>query len=179
MTKDIKSPPPSLTKSGLMKLLIVILLGMGAFFLVLAIDQLSRGGLLQRFDDFATDMGSSYRQWFRKQSTGNLLVLLPLSFGGGLVASISPCILSLLPVNLSYIGTREFTSRRDAFFKAGAFVLGVVTVLSLFGLFSSFQGLVMVKYQGYFQAAVGVLIILMGLSLGGIVRLPLPQTLLD
>ncbi|UBF26886.1 cytochrome c biogenesis protein CcdA [Kovacikia minuta CCNUW1] len=160
------------------KLVLLISLGAAAAFLVFAVDYLNRGELLMGFDNFVTDLGSNYRQWFRQQPTSNLLVLLPLSFFGGLVASISPCILSMLPVNLSYIGTREFTSRWDAFFKAGAFVLGVVTVLSLFGLFSSFQGLVLIKYQGYFQIAVGMLIILMGLSMAGVLKLPMPQTLL-
>jgi cytochrome c-type biogenesis protein len=48
--------------------------------------------------------------------------LLPLAFAGGLISSLSPCQLSLLGVNLSYIGTREFTSRKDALIKAIAFV---------------------------------------------------------
>lgn len=159
----------------LTKFLLLLVLFLGAAMIVVLVDQVNRGGLLRGFDHFVTNQGSIYRQWFRQQNTSNLLVLLLLSFGGGLIASISPCILSLLPVNLSYIGTRDITSRWDAFTKASTFVLGVVTVLSLFGLFSSLQGLVLIRYQGYFQVAVGLLIILMGLSLAGIVRLPLPQ----
>jgi cytochrome c-type biogenesis protein len=81
----------------------------------------------------------------------------------------------LLGVNLTYIGTREFTSRWDALIKAGAFVLGVVTVLSLLGLFSSFAGAVMVGYRGYVNIAVGAVILVMGLSLLEIIRLPLPK----
>ncbi|WP_204368587.1 hypothetical protein [Neosynechococcus sphagnicola] len=37
-------------------------------------------------------------------------------------------------MNLSYIGTHTITSRQQAFWKAAAFVLGVVTVLSTLGL---------------------------------------------
>jgi cytochrome c-type biogenesis protein len=81
-----------------------------------------------------------YQQWFDRQDTTNPLVLLPLAFIGGVLASVSPCILALLPVNLSYIGTLKIKSRRDAFIKAGFFVLGSVTILSLFGLVSSFAG---------------------------------------
>ena len=33
-----------------------------------------------------------YQQWLDKQNTNNTLVLLPLAFTGGLLASISPCI---------------------------------------------------------------------------------------
>jgi cytochrome c-type biogenesis protein len=118
---------------------------------------------------------NAYQRWFNQQDTTNPALLIPLAFGGGLVASLSPCILALLPLNLTYIGTRGITSRRDAFFKAGAFVLGAVTVLSLFGLFSGFASAVVVDYKGYIHAAVGVLIVVMGLGLLGVIRLPLPQ----
>jgi cytochrome c-type biogenesis protein len=116
-----------------------------------------------------------YQQWFAQQNTGNPLVLMPLAFAGGVLASVSPCILALLPVNLSYIGTLKITSRWDAFTKAGLFVLGAVTILSLFGLVSSFAGAVMVDYRGYINGVVGLIMVVMGLWLLGMVKLPLPQ----
>jgi cytochrome c-type biogenesis protein len=118
---------------------------------------------------------NQYQQWFNQQDTANPLVLLPLAFIGGLLASVSPCILALLPVNLSYIGTLKIKSRWDAFVKSGLFVLGAVTILSLFGLVSSFAGAVMVDYRGYINVVVGLIMALMGLWLMGVVKLPLPQ----
>lgn len=115
-----------------------------------------------------------YQDWFSRQDTANPLVLLPLAFIGGIIASISPCILALLPVNLSYIGTLNIKSRWDAFTKAGLFVLGAVTILSLFGLVSSFAGAVMVDYRGYINVVVGTIMVVMGLWLIGVVKLPLP-----
>jgi len=115
-----------------------------------------------------------YQQWFDQQDTANPLVLLPLAFLGGVLASVSPCILALLPVNLSYIGTLKINSRWDAFTKAGMFVLGAVTILSLFGLVSSFAGAVMVEYRGYINIVVGLIMALMGLWLIGVIKLPLP-----
>jgi len=116
-----------------------------------------------------------YQQWFNQQDTANPFVLLPLAFIGGLLASVSPCILALLPVNLSYIGTLKINSRWDAFTKAGLFVLGAVTILSLFGLVSSFAGAVMVEYRGYINIVVGLIMAVMGLWLMGVVKIPLPQ----
>ncbi|UKO98651.1 cytochrome c biogenesis CcdA family protein [Nostoc sp. UHCC 0870] len=116
-----------------------------------------------------------YQQWFNQQDTANPSVLLPLAFVGGLLASVSPCILALLPVNLSYIGTLKIKSRWDAFTKAGLFVLGAVTILSLFGLVSSFAGAVMVEYRGYINIVVGLIMAVMGLWLMGVVKIPLPQ----
>jgi len=119
---------------------------------------------------------NQYQQWFDRQEQTNPFVLLPLAFAGGVLASVSPCILALLPVNLSYIGTLNITSRRDAFSKAGFFVLGAVTILSLFGLVSSFAGAVMVDYRGYINVVVGAIMVVMGLGLIGVFKLSLPQT---
>lgn len=165
----------SVAASRWTKLFLLLLLGIGIALLVVVVEQVNHMGVLRTFDYFVTTLGSNYRQWFQQQNTNNLPLLLVLSFAGGLVASISPCILSLLPINLTYIGTREITSRRDAFFKAGAFVLGVITILSLFGLFSSLAAIVLIRFRGYFHILVGVIILVMGLSLAGLIQLPLPR----
>lgn len=162
-------------KSPSFKLLLFVLLAVGVALLVILVEQAGKVGVLRGLDGVAIQVGMEYRRWFQQQDVSNAGLLILFSFLGGLVASISPCILSLLPVNLSYIGTRDITSRHDALLKASAFVLGVVTVLSLFGLFSSLMGFVLVQFQGYFHFAVGLVIGLMGLSLLGILRLPLPQ----
>jgi cytochrome c-type biogenesis protein len=120
-----------------------------------------------------------YQEWFSKQDTANPLVLMPLAFIGGLIASVSPCILALLPLNLSYIGTRKITSRGDAFVKAGLFVLGNVIILGLFGLASSFAGMVMVEYRGHINVVVGAIILIMGLGLLGLIKIPLPEINVD
>ncbi len=120
-------------------------------------------------------MENRYQEWFSQQDTANPMVLMPLAFTGGLIASISPCILAMLPINLSYIGTRNITSRKDALIKAGMFVLGNVIILSLFGLVSSFAGLVIVEYRGHINVAVGAIILIMGLGLLGLIRIPLPH----
>lgn len=131
----------------------------------------------QPLQNVVLNLERSYEQWMT-QTTGtqNPVLLLPLAFMGGLVASISPCILALLPVNLSYIGTREIHSRREAFAKASFFVLGVATTLSLLGLFSSWVGYAVMQFRGYIYGAIGIIILLLGLSILEVVRLPLPQT---
>ncbi|MEB3320198.1 MAG: cytochrome c biogenesis protein CcdA [Cyanobium sp.] len=143
---------------GLIALLSVIVLG----------PQLSR--LLTTLISLAEN---NYQQWLNQQDTSNPLLLLPLAFAGGLLASVSPCILALLPVNLSYIGTLKIESRLDAFSKASMFVLGSVTILSLIGLVSSFAGALMIDYRGFIHVAVGLVMAVMGLWLAGILQLPL------
>jgi cytochrome c-type biogenesis protein len=172
----IRSTPPTVSS----KIAKAPLLLYGALALVvLVVALVNIGPVSSGIEHWVTTLGNDYQKWFSSQDTTNPFVLLPLSFAGGLIASVSPCILALLPVNLSYIGTRKITSRWNAFVKAGSFVLGAVTVLSLFGLFSSFAGLVIVEYKGYINIAVGLIIFWMGLSLLEIIRLPLPQVDLD
>ncbi len=116
-----------------------------------------------------------YQQWLEQQNTSNPFFLVPAAFGGGLIASISPCILSLLPINLSYIGTLTITSRRDAFVKASLFTLGVTTIFSLLGLFTSLASAVLLDYRGYTDIVIGTIIFVMGLSFAGLFYIPLPN----
>jgi cytochrome c-type biogenesis protein len=151
----------------------LIYLGLGVLALVLV---LTLGPVLSHpIERVISIVENRYQQWFDQQDTANPVVLIPLAFIGGVLASVSPCILALLPVNLSYIGTLKIKSRWDAFTKAGLFVLGAVTILSLFGLASSFAGAVMVEYRGYINIVVGLIMAVMGLWLMGIVKIPLPQ----
>lgn len=146
-------------------------LGLLALILVLTVGPI----ISHPIEQVISIVENRYQQWFDLQDTTNPLILLPLAFVGGVLASVSPCILALLPVNLSYIGTLKIKSRWDAFVKAGLFVLGAVTILSLFGLVSSFAGAVMVEYRGYINVVVGLIMAVMGLWLMGVVKLPLPQ----
>lgn len=156
-------------------LLLLVALFIGSLLTVWAVEQFLKSLIYQAVLEFAFTSGETFDRWFQGQSTRNPLLLIGFAFLGGLVASISPCILSLLPVNLSYIGTREINSRQEAVIRASAFVCGVVTVLSILGLFSSFAGFVFVQFRGYFHLIVGVIIVLMALSLAGIITLPLPK----
>ncbi len=143
---------------------------LGFVLALLVIDPISKG-----LEYTISIIENRYQEWFAQQDTANPLVLMPLAFTGGLIASISPCILAMLPINLSYIGTRNITSRKDAFIKASLFVLGNVIILSLFGLVSSFAGFVIVEYRGHINVVVGAIILVMGLGLLGLIRIPLPQ----
>lgn len=140
---------------------------------------LTNGSVSQGLEHSISLAENSYQQWFSNQDTTNPLVLMPLAFVGGLLASVSPCILALLPVNLSYIGTRNITSRRDALLNAGLFVLGNVIVLSLFGLVSSFASVVIVEYRGHVNVVVGAIILFMGIGLLGLIQIPLPRIHID
>lgn len=100
--------------------------------------------------------------------------LLGIAFLGGLVASISPCILGMLPVNLAYIGAVGVRSRAQAAVVASTFVAGVVVVNAVLGLFSSLLFALFVEYRETVNVVVGVLMVIMGLWMAGWVRLHVP-----
>lgn len=104
-----------------------------------------------------------------------LPLLILLSFGGGLAASLTPCVLSMLPMNLSYIGTSNITSKTDALKKSLSFVFGAACIFSLLGLFASFASFIMIEFRGYVHIVIGIFILFMALSELEIVKLPLPQ----
>ena len=104
-----------------------------------------------------------------------LPLLILLSFGGGLAASLTPCVIAMLPMNLSYIGTANITSKFDALKKSLFFVLGAAFIFSLLGLFASFASFIMIEYRGYVHVIIGIFVLLMALSELEIVKLPLPQ----
>jgi cytochrome c-type biogenesis protein len=147
-----------------------------AMLVAIAILVAKQLNLLESLESAIARTENQYQQWGESQPLTNPWLLISFAFGGGLLASISPCILAMLPVNLSYIGTLNVKSRRAAFWNATGFVLGVVTILSVFGLFASVAGALMVEWRGYINIAVGAIIIWMGLSIGGLVQLPLPRS---
>lgn len=102
-----------------------------------------------------------------------LLVLL--AFGGGLAASLTPCVLPMVPLYLSYIGATEITSKTDAVKKSVLFCLGAALVFSLMGLFASFASFVMIEFRGYVHLVIGAFIVFMSLSVLELVKIPLPQ----
>jgi cytochrome c-type biogenesis protein len=102
--------------------------------------------------------------------------LYAFAFVGGLAASVSPCILGLLPVNLSYIGALRNPSRLAAASSATLFVAGVSIVNAVLGLVSAFFFAVLIEYRGQVNIAVGLLTLAMALWMGGVVRLRIPST---
>lgn len=151
----------------------------GLFLLGLLVALVTNGPIAEKIEYLISLVENNYKEWFTQQETNNPLILFSFAFIGGLIASISPCILAMLPINLSYIGTLKIRSRREALVKVSLFVAGVIIILSLFGLVSSFAGAVMVEYRGHINITVGAIVIIMGLSLLGMIKLPLPQVNID
>ena len=94
-----------------------------------------------------------------------------ITFLEGMISFISPCMLPMLPVYISYFAAGE-DSRGKTFARAVSFVLGFTVVFSLLGLFAGTVGALLSHYQAAVNAVGGLIVILLGLSYLDVIRLP-------
>jgi cytochrome c-type biogenesis protein len=110
-------------------------------------------------------------------SSGHTSIILFSSFLGGIVSSLLPCSLGMLPVLVGYMGGyNQATKRSEIFLQVCLFILGVSIVLTLIGILTSLLGLAfggLIGSDWYY--AIGFLAVVMGLQLLGVFQLPLPQ----
>jgi cytochrome c-type biogenesis protein len=100
---------------------------------------------------------------------------LALVFSGGLLTSLGPCSLSLLPVTLAYLA--GFGGERDASLpwqRSLSFTAGIVLSLVLLGLASGLMGRLYGSLPLQIPLLVAVVAVVMGLNLLGLLRIPLP-----
>ena len=97
-----------------------------------------------------------------------------LVFAGGLLTSLGPCSLSLLPVTLAYLAGFDAEASRP-WLRSLSFCAGIVASLVLLGLASGALGRIYGQVPGLIPTLVAVLAVVMGLNLLGLLRLPLPS----
>lgn len=98
-----------------------------------------------------------------------------ITFLEGIVSFISPCMLPMLPVYISYFAgqSKDETGKRPKMiFKVIAFVVGFTVVFTALGLFSGTLGKLLSKYQTIVNIVSGIIVILFGLSYLGVFRIP-------
>jgi cytochrome c-type biogenesis protein len=83
----------------------------------------------------------------------------------GLLTSLTPCMLSMLPITIGYIGGYEAKSRYWAALQSTWFALGLATTLAGLGLFAAVAGKVYGQVGVGLPILVSVIAILMGLNL--------------
>ncbi|MGI5873823.1 MAG: cytochrome c biogenesis CcdA family protein [Bacillota bacterium] len=95
-----------------------------------------------------------------------------ITFLEGLVSFISPCVLPMLPVYISYFAGGGNVGRRVVLPRAGAFVLGFSAVFCILGVFAGTAGALLNHHRAAVELVCGVLVIVFGLSYLEIVPLP-------
>ncbi|MCU0565313.1 MAG: cytochrome c biogenesis protein CcdA [Oculatellaceae cyanobacterium Prado106] len=103
------------------------------------------------------------------------LVSIGVIFLAGLFTSLTPCMLSMLPITVGYIGGYEATTRLQAAAQSAWFSLGLATTLAALGLAVGVAGQVYGQVGTGLPIVVSVVVILMGLNLLEALPLQLPS----
>ena len=108
-------------------------------------------------------------------SENNIILLYALSFLGGLIASISPCSLAMLPIIVGYVGGYGESKPSKTLVQMLMFVLGTAIVFTIIGVICAITGKVFASFSGgYFGLVLAGLILVMGLKLLRLLDFELP-----
>jgi cytochrome c-type biogenesis protein len=104
-------------------------------------------------------------------------VTIGLAFLAGLASFLSPCVFSLVPAYVGYLGGRaaggENQSNRWTTFSHGlAFVLGFSFVFVLLGVAVSYAGGLLYDLRGWLAKIGGVVVVVFGLHMIGVIHIP-------
>ena len=102
----------------------------------------------------------------------NPLSLL-IVFIGGLLTSLGPCSLSLLPITIAYLA--GFKNNQKPLQRTFSFCSGIVLSLVILGSLSGFLGKIYGQLPGFFSIFISLLAIIMGLNLLGFLKFSLPS----
>jgi len=94
-----------------------------------------------------------------------------ISFLEGIITFISPCLLPMLPIYISYFAGGGQRSTRKTLLGAVGFVLGFTVVFMAMGALAGTLGGFVVRYQTAVNLVCGLVVILFGLSYLGVLKI--------
>jgi len=110
-----------------------------------------------------------------------LLGIIVLSFGGALVALLTPCVYPMIPITVSVFTKQAHESRSRVLWLAGLFGGGIVASFTALGFLLSAllgeEGANFMATNGYVNLAIGLLFVIFGFSLFGYYDIQLPAWL--
>lgn len=110
-------------------------------------------------------------QLFSTQSSS--YILFGAAFLGGLISSISPCSLSMLPLIIGYIGGYSDEKPLKTLLQMIVFVIGSGIVFSIIGAICALTGKIFIG-NPYFALIVASIVMIMGLKILGFLEFDLP-----
>jgi cytochrome c-type biogenesis protein len=103
------------------------------------------------------------------------LVLIPAAFIAGILMFLAPCTLPIVPGYLAFIAGAPAGngSRRRIFLNAVAFVLGFSLIFIALGASAGYLGSLVGEWRPLISQIAGLIIIVFGLTMLGLLRLPI------
>lgn len=103
------------------------------------------------------------------------LILLVISFLGGVLASVSPCSLSMLPIIVGYVGGYSKETPIKTLVQMLFFVFGMSIVFSVIGVICAVTGRIFISVApAYFILILASILMIMGLYILGVLDFRIP-----
>lgn len=93
------------------------------------------------------------------------------TFLEGIASFISPCVLPMLPIYISYFAGKEDSKTSRGLLNSIGFVIGNTIIFILFAIIASHAGALALGIQKYIKILFGVVIIILGLNYMGILKI--------
>lgn len=94
-----------------------------------------------------------------------------ITFLEGIISFLSPCMLPMLPIYLSYFAV-DADKQQKSFLRAACFVAGFTLIFGLLGLFAGTIGAFLAQHRTAVNLVTGAIVILFGLSYLEVFRIP-------
>ena len=110
-------------------------------------------------------------------STGflSLIVMFATAFLGGIIASLSPCSIAMLPLMIGYVGGCSKETPVRTLFQLVSFIFGTAIVFTIIGIICAITGNVFASaFGGYFTLIMASLLLVIGLKITGILDFEIP-----
>ena len=102
-------------------------------------------------------------------------LMLVTAFAGGVIASLSPCSLAMLPLVIGYIGGCSKETPFRTFIQLCCFILGTAIVFSIIGIICAITGSVFASvFGGYFTLIMASLLVVLGLKITEVLDFEIP-----
>lgn len=94
-----------------------------------------------------------------------------LTFIEGIITFISPCLLPMLPIYISYFAGGKESSPQKTFLNVLGFIAGFTTVFILMGALAGTVGSFIKRYQEAVDIVTGAIVVFFGLNFLGVLKL--------
>ena len=95
-----------------------------------------------------------------------------ITFLEGIISFVSPCMLPMIPLYISYFSGNTEEKNRKTFARVIAFVCGFTLVFCLMGFLAGTVGNLLIRYEKIINIICGIIVILFGLNYLDIIKLP-------
>lgn len=129
---------------------------------------------MERLQTWLYQLGHYADSVVASQLTHLTIVSAGIIFLAGLLTSLTPCMLSMLPITIGYIGGYETRTRLQAAAQSTWFALGLATTLAALGIVAAVAGKIYGQVGIGLPIVVSMIAILMGLNLLEALPLQLP-----